>query len=166
MSNQVYSSKSLLNAIGSETKKSLDESAKEPATNAETPGGSFLLASTVASVPKPEQPEKDATKSEESRNKGDGPNKEGENKDENRQTLKDAGKDGQTDSDAESVSSAIIMKTTDEKDNTLKSKTLQLLSLLNPSNLLSSHDLLLGAFYEEHRYELIEQKKVTMRVIT
>lgn len=73
-----------------------------------------------------------------------------------------------TDHDQDSISSDIIVVPSSQNMDSvpIKSKTLELLKLLNPSNLLSSHDLLLGAFYEEYKYELVHQRKLVMRVIS
>ena len=171
MSKQVYSSKSLLDAIGSETRKSADGKARESAEDTENHDASFLLASTFAHVPKPEQERngsqgflKEQSKEGETKGKAEAENGHVEGKD--KKLTIEAEQDTPKGSDAESMSSDIIMNTTEEKDRSMQSKTIQLLPLLNPSNLLSSHDLLLSAFYEEHKYELVEQRKLTMRVIT
>lgn len=160
MSNQVYSSKSLLDAIGSEARKSADRKASEPTEEIENDGGSFLLANTFAHVPKPEQEGNNSNEVSKE------PLKDNETKDKDIGKEDIVGKGKLTGSDVESVTSGIVMNTSEEKDRTKESKTIQLLPLLNPSNLLSSHDLLLSAFYEEHKYELVEQRKLTMRVIT
>jgi len=46
------------------------------------------------------------------------------------------------------------------------SKTLEILKLLNPSTLLSSHELLLGSFFEEHKEQLVKNESIILRVIT
>ncbi|KAG0690905.1 Synaptojanin-2 [Pichia californica] len=152
MQNTVFSSKSLLASIGTNSNNTQND---DKNFNQNTNDGSFLLASTLSTVPEPED-EKGDKNSIKPNSVTDNYNTEVNNDD-----IKD-------NSDNESISSDIIMNSNpDEKHkSTIKSKTLQLLPLLNPSNLLNSHDLLLNAFYEEHRLELVSQKKLSMRVIT
>lgn len=170
MSNQVYSSKSLLDAIGTNKQENhidTTNSAGETAgtsnsgdnnnNNNNKNNGTFFLANSLPNVPKPE--EEQTTKQTET---------ELSKKYKDNDTLEKGGAKNErtNNSDAESISSDIVMNTTNERDATSKSKTIQLLPLLNPSNFLSNHDLLLSAFYEEHKLEIINTKKLTFRIIT
>lgn len=139
------SSKSLLASVEKLKNKSDDSLGKKDESNTGN-DGSFLLASTLPNVPKPIK--------EKTINSVDQPSaKLGEN-------LEGDELDSESDSDSDKVEDNV------KKPRINDSKTLQLLSVLNPSNLLKSHDLLLGSFYEEHQDILIAQKKLTVRVIT
>jgi hypothetical protein len=156
-----YSSKSLLDVIGKESAKS-ETSEKQP-ENSDSQHNSYLLASTLQSVDKPES----ELGSDDTNQKDEQFLKKNEKIIAGNKFTDDL-KIENNNSDQDSITSDdIIMDTTIKpKSLSIKSKTLELLKLLNPSNLLASHDLLLGSFYEEHKYELVKQKKIVLRVIT
>lgn len=166
MNNLVYSSKSLLDSIGSKSNKNNNNQLEQDNNEPNLDDGTFALASTLSNVPKPDYVK------EINDNDNDSDSINNKNKIASNNTAIDI-----TKSDTESLSSDIIIDNDNDNNNstnspnekhksTIKSKIIQLLPLLNPSNFLSSHDLLLNSFYEEHKLELVTQKKISLRVIT
>jgi hypothetical protein len=170
MSGQVYSSKSLLDSIGKiKEQEEVNDLPNDENVAIETDtvddSSTFLLASTLAKTTisedsssnkrhqVPMQEEVHAAVNSHSANfKEESPTNDDESEEE----------------DTESVTSDIVISpsTGPKIMNKGRSKTLDILKILNPSNLLPSHDLLLGAYLEEHKYELLHNKNLIMRVIT
>lgn len=157
MPDLVFSSKSLLENLGKENYQLVDETIEndENKVSDETSGNTdqFLLSSTLNSVP---IVPKDAKVSETS--------EVIEKESEETGVVSDIASVELSDTD--SISNGLIMTPNENIITPVKSKTLELLKILNTSNLLNSHDLLLASYYEEHKYDLITQKRLIMRVIT
>lgn len=163
MANSFFSSKSLLSKIGQENnlndQNNNSENLKDTSLPEEEPAG-FLLAATLDRVKEPAS--KNLTYLTAIEHESD-PNTDNEPPtDESPIVLPVDEFNNESDDDER----GIVMEATDAVPISNKSKTLELMKLLNPSNLLKLHDLLLSSFYEEHKYELITQTKLIMRVIT
>lgn len=180
-----------MDAIGKESDKNGSSQDENEPLNFETENPSFILASSMNDINKP-QPSithnfgdvSDEKLSNNKENKeietdlnnfkvGDDDDDDDDDENDNESKHKTENRNeykviNTIERDSESADEADIIMDTTKGTNLLpiKSKTLELLKLLNPSNLLRSHDLLLGSFYEEHKYELIKQKNLVLRVIT
>lgn len=188
MEGGVYSAKSLLASIGtSKENNALEKDGWTAASDGKSQNklsqeSSFLLSSTLNEIEKPDidDYEKNLPQikdvNDENINYGNSkqllqsPNNELSNPNisvkEASNTSRESDKKAEETEGVEvsdDESDIIIDTATNPK---IESKTLELIHLLNPSHLLSSYDLLLGSFYEEHKHELINNKKLILRTIT
>lgn len=167
MSNPFFSSKSLLSKVGLENKdtQSLDlEDEKYDSGRSQDSG--FLLVSTLDNIPVADTVIKDESNDYETQSVDSG-SKSRESDEINQSPVIESteGTNNNRFDNTEDSEHEIIMEVADAPF-LIDSKTLKLMSLLNPSKLLKLHDLLLSSFYDEHKYELITRKKLNMRVIT
>ncbi|TID30362.1 hypothetical protein CANINC_001064 [Pichia inconspicua] len=162
MSNPFFSSKSLLSKVGLENNDTQLPQNDEKDDSVHSEDAGFLLVSTLNNIP-----DANKVRDDEFIDKSSKAEREADTL-ENKELMlgtpietHDNANDNSDDSDNE-----IVMKVTDTPSFNHNSKTLKLMSLLNPSKLLKLHDLLLSSFYDEHKYELLTRTKLTMRVIT
>lgn len=150
-----YSSQSLLESVGSAKKESESVHSEKEENN------NFVLASTIpdASPVKKEGSNPNTPVSKHEIKKDSGQKTKGQLQ------LDDSSKFA-VGSDDESVNGIVMEVPSETPSSSPRSKTLDFMKLLNPSNLLSSYNLLLESFYEEHRHELVQPTKLVMRVIT